>query len=260
MRCFLSTITFLFLVAFEKALGSNISVHNLCFPTATRSLTNAELDTFEGLTDHYLVSQDLDSSKSVATEQRWVPFQTINASIASDPATWFVIDDAMANATPFCADVCWTVSLQISAVYAKDDFASAWIDSQRTIYYMSLLRTSMPSDLFVPASPLLSPEGNKIISTTMVYGEDTTTTTTTTTTVTTTVAPQKWIWLWTTAGVLTVGCFTICAVYYIYLRPSPLRYIRKNESQDGTTNRGWPDHGEPDIEIEDSSCSSFCTS
>lgn len=248
----------LVVAAFRQTLvaSSPVNVNNLCFPSVTRNLTVEELFNFEQLTNHFLTSEDMDGASSFVMAQVWIPFQTINVTVTSNPSKWFVIDDAMASTSPFRVDKCWTVSLEVSA---KDTGAlpSIWMSPESAAGYVVLLRLGMDPDFFVPPIPGFAEGGKVVITTTTQHGDEITKTTTTTTVL----KKRKWTWLWTTAAALTLGSLTILMVYVVYLRPSPLRYLRKNDSQDGTANKGWPDHGESNVELEDeSSCFSFCTS
>eukprot|EP00977_Amphora_coffeiformis_P004666 scaffold1001_cov169-Amphora_coffeaeformis.AAC.13 len=238
--------------------GLAVNAFHLCFPTMTRHLALDELYTFEKLTNHYLRSEDVSSPSAYFMAQAFVPYHEVKVNAAT--GTWYTIQDTAATSTPFRHDACMTVTLEISA-HDMETLSHIWLDPQSNAVYTSLLRLGMAADLWIPSDSL----STTIVTTTSETGDDQVMTTTTTTT--TTVASRNGTWIWTIAAVLLVGSLVIVVVWHIYLRPSPLRYIRKNESQDGTTdqNNHWPDHGggaesaANDDDVE-SSCISFCTS
>lgn len=232
------------------------NITHLCFPTVTRSLVDDELNTFEKLTNHHLRSEDMLSPQSLLISQEWQPHGLVNTNVDGSNY-WFVIEDAMSVSTPFRPDTCWTVKLLVTV---RDDETLPLIlkNDEANVAYIGLLRLGMPSELFVQSSD--PPNQSTTTTVTTSDREDGTTTTTTTTTV---VTERNWMWLLILAAVLAVGSLAILAVWFIYLRTPPMRYLRKNESEDGTTDpRESLDHGDPDEEmvLDDSSCSSFCTS
>lgn len=238
--------------------GMQVHTYNLCFPTMTRHLKDDELFTFEKLTNHYLHSEDVPSPSAFFVAQAFAPHRTVKTNIARG-SNWYVIKDDAARWTPFRSDACMTVTVELGA-HDAEQLPKIWLDPHGNNGYMSLLRLGMAQDLLIPSDDGPS---STITTTTSERGDDITTTTTTTTT---TVMSRNGTWIWTIATVLIAGSVTMVTVWHIYLRPSPMRYLRKNESEDGTTDPHWPDHGEPDDELDEeeccgeSSCISFCTS
>lgn len=249
-----------------------VNTFHLCFPTMTRHLAEDELYMFEKLTDHYLRTEGVSDPDTYLMSQSFVPYGPIKRSeSSSSDGTWYTIEDTAAGATSFRDDACMTVTIQVSCAHdgdPADALSRIWSNETGDAVYVNLLRLGMIPDLWIPLqdSP---PSATTITTTTTSETDDQITTTTTTTTTTTRTATAASLndgtWVWTIAIVLLVGSLTVVAIWYIYLRPSPLRYIRKNESRDGTTDpNNWPDHGS-DSEMEsaadaESSRISFCTS
>lgn len=237
----------------QLAASSQVNEYRLCFPSVKRSLEVDELSTFQAVTSQYLFMKHLKSPKTIAVKQEWMPHNVVQAN-AADSSTWFVIEDDLAISTPFLPDICWTVTLQ-TIVGDSESLPLILMNEDRDPIYIVLLRIYMPSDVFVP--PFDKTKTSVITNTKEEDG-----TLITMTTHETIFWKRSWTWLWILAATLTIGSFTIVAIWFVYFRPSPLRYLRKNESQDGTTDpREWLDHGQPDEELnEESSCSSFHTS
>ena len=249
-------------ILLPRVLCLQTNVLSLCFPTATRLLKDDELYTFEELTNHFIRVSFQDESENESVDetfvmaQNWARQPSSMVSKAIQNETWLTVDDDVAAWTPFREDACWTVKLQM---YVDDaaKLQAILTASESDAIYMGILRLGLSDEFFVASA---IPSGKATTTTITQSGNgDSTTTTTTTTTVT---FARDWIWLWIVASVLTVGSLTILAIWNIYLRPSPFRYLRKNDSQDGTTDQQMPDQEEP-LELEfdtSSSCLSYCTS
>ena len=251
----LPRIIFLLLLSgvHQLATSSQVNEYRLCFPSVKRSLEVGELSTFQEVTNQYLVMKHLKVPKTIAVKQEWMPHDVVLAN-AAESSTWFVIEDDMAISTPCLPDICWTVTLQ-TTVGDNESLPLIFMNEDRDPIYIVLLRIYIPSDFFVPP---FEKTKTSIITTTEEEGG----TLITMTTHETIFWKRSWTWLWILAGSLTIGSLAIVAIWFVYFRSSPLRYLRKNESQDGTTDpREWLDQGEPEEELnEESSCSSFHTS